>query len=121
VRSVDDEIKIRLSRGQIKHVLREATEEEGIAGVLSRGVKDRAQLMDAYRISSSPQFSQSLLLGLIVLACFPRDGGTLGVNEVAALIELSPSTAHRYLRTLVMAGLLDQEPQSRQYRLTRTR
>jgi hypothetical protein len=112
------EIKIPLTRGQVKHVLREAAQEQGVAGVLG-GLKDRSHLAEAYHgLSESHQLSRSLLLGLIVLVCFPRDGGALGVKEVAQEIGLSPSTAHRYITTLVTAGLLEQEPKTRRYRLT---
>ena len=61
--------------------------------------------------------SRSLLLGLLVFACFPRDGSGLAVSDVAARLEMSPSTTHRYMTTLLAVGLLEQDPRTRRYRV----
>jgi DNA-binding IclR family transcriptional regulator len=36
---------------------------------------------------------------------------------VAMQLGLSPSTTHRYMTTLLAAGLLEQDPRSRRYRV----
>jgi len=36
---------------------------------------------------------------------------------VAAQLELSASTTHRYMSTLLAAGLLEQDPRTRRYRV----
>lgn len=61
--------------------------------------------------------SQSLLCGLRVLSCFPPDSSYLGVGDVARMLGMSPSTTHRYLSTLVVAGLLERDPTTRTYRI----
>ncbi len=63
--------------------------------------------------------SSSLLSGLLVLAAFPADGSSLGNAEVARMMGMNPSTAHRYITTLVVAGLLERDPGTRRYRLSR--
>jgi hypothetical protein len=112
-----NEIKVTLTQQQIRHVLREAEADTGIASVLSRGLKDRSQLMHAYVDLSNRYVSRSLLLGLMLLACFPHDDNSIGLKEIAARSRLPPSTVHRYLRTLVIAGLLEQVPETRKYQL----
>lgn len=113
---VGEKVVIELSRRQVNEVLRAESEAGNLAAFTPRltGMRDvlavnAAQLGD-------PRFSRSLLAGLVVLASFP-DGGYLGNLEVARRLDMSPSTAHRYLSTLVVAGLLERNPDTRRYRL----
>jgi hypothetical protein len=61
--------------------------------------------------------SQSLLIGLQILTCFPLDGTHRGVAEVARQLGMNNSTVHRYLTTLLEVGLLERDPDSRWYRI----
>lgn len=65
------------------------------------------------------RYSSSLALGLRVLALFPDEDALLGVSEVADVLDASRSTMHRYLRTLVRCGQLEQAPAGRKYRRPR--
>jgi hypothetical protein len=112
---VDDSISIHLTRGQVSHVLRQAKQETGVGAALS-GLADRDKLADAYRsLDNHAQLSRSLLIGLIVLRCFPDDGSSVGVNEVADVLGLGASNSFRYITTLVTAGLLERDPKTRRY------
>lgn len=62
------------------------------------------------------RYSQSLERGLAVLSCFTPQTPSLGVAEVAASLEMSRATAHRYLQALAKLGYLEQDA-SRKYRL----
>ncbi len=66
-----------------------------------------------------PSLSRSFLLGLSLLAGFPADGSDLSITDTARMLDMSPSTAHRYVSTLVAAGLLEQDTGTRLYRLAR--
>jgi DNA-binding transcriptional ArsR family regulator len=110
-------ISIGLTRAQVDQVVREASEEVGVSSLL-RGMNDRGALASKYRaLSESPRLSRSLLLGLLVLACFPTDGDSLAVSDIAERLGMSPSTTHRYMTTLLAVGLLEQEPRTRRYRV----
>lgn len=63
-----------------------------------------------------PRLSSSFLIGLLVLLAFPDDGTWAGNSEIARHIEMSPSTTHRYISTLLATGLLERHPQTRKYR-----
>jgi IclR family pca regulon transcriptional regulator len=63
-----------------------------------------------------PRYSQSLERGLAVLACFTPERPVLGISEIADELEMSRSTTHRYVITLVALGYLEQG-KSRKYRL----
>jgi DNA-binding MarR family transcriptional regulator len=65
--------------------------------------------------------SRTLLLGLMVFACFRPNGEYRRVSEIAQALKMTPSTAHRYVSTLVAVGLLEREPELRMYRAMRTR
>ena len=63
------------------------------------------------------RLSRSLLSGLLVLSCFPHDGGYLGIAELARMLDMNTSTTHRYVTTLLAVGLLERDSSTRRYRL----
>jgi len=63
------------------------------------------------------RLSRSLLSGLLVLSCFPSDGGSLGIAELARRLDMNTSTTHRYVTTLLAVGLLERDSSTRRYRL----
>lgn len=67
------------------------------------------------------RLSRTLLLGLMVFACFRPNGEYRRVSEIAQALKMTPSTAHRYVSTLVAVGLLEREPKQRTYRAVRLR
>jgi DNA-binding transcriptional ArsR family regulator len=120
----DGKIVLELSRSQIAMVLRAANAsgapstllsglDAGADAPLSASVDELLKLADA----DERRLSRSLLSGLLVLACFPLDGTQMGVAELARRLDMSPSATHRYISTLVAAGLLERDPQTRRYRL----
>ncbi len=52
-----------------------------------------------------------------ILGCFVARGPVLGIAEIADELEMSRSTTHRYLSTLVALGFMEQT-RGRKYRLT---
>ncbi len=61
--------------------------------------------------------SQSLERGLAILSSFNSDRPLIGVSELSRELELSRSTAHRYIATLAQLGYLQQDANSKRYRL----
>jgi IclR family pca regulon transcriptional regulator len=61
--------------------------------------------------------SQSLERGLAVLCAFGPDRPLLGISELARELDLTRSTAHRYVATLAALGFLEQDEATRKYRL----
>lgn len=110
-------IKIELTRPQVDRIVRESSNGTGVSSLL-RGLAGEGTLASRYEaLAESPRLSRSLLLGLLVLASFPADGGSLAVSDVAGQLGMSPSTTHRYMTTLLAVGLLDQDARTRRYRL----
>ncbi|HYM46811.1 MAG TPA: helix-turn-helix domain-containing protein [Solirubrobacteraceae bacterium] len=111
----ESDISITLSKTQIKQIMREAADEEGLAALLGRlSTLNLASYAD--RVEDD-RFSRSLLRGLMVLAAFPPDGSARQITDVAKQLGLGASTTHRYAVTLVELGLLERDPVSRHYRL----
>ncbi len=78
----------------------------------------RQVLSSRYRtLQENRRLSRSLLAGLLVLSCFPAEGLDMGIKDISEQIELNTSTVHRYVLTLVAAGLLERDPDTRRYRL----
>jgi hypothetical protein len=110
-------ITIELSAAQVDRVVRDAA-DGGNMSVLLSGLKDvRAVLAQEPRQLEDSRLSRSLLAGLLMLASFPTDGGYLGNAEIARMLDMNPSTTHRYVSTLVAVGLLERDPSTRRYRL----
>jgi IclR family transcriptional regulator, pca regulon regulatory protein len=65
----------------------------------------------------STSTSQSLERGLAILSSFDPDRPLIGVSELSRDLELSRSTTHRYIATLAQLGYLQQDPESKRYRL----
>jgi hypothetical protein len=139
-----DQISITLSPAQIDQVVRAAGSGHtpGFAILIANALRASAQrddeepTGDSHHGESSPgehpepildqgyfpalddrRLSRSLLRGLSVLTCFNGHGETRGIIDLAGQLEMSPSTTHRYVTTLVELGLLERCPKTRKYRL----
>ena len=113
----DSGITIELTSTQIDRVLRRASDSDGVCGPAARPRRASSHAPHFRELAESPRLSRSLLLGLLVLASFPADGDALAVTDVAGRLDMSPSTTHRYITTLLAVGLLEQDPRTRRYRV----
>lgn len=112
-----ERVLIELSPAQIDRVIRGAA-DSGSMSVLLSGLRDvREVLSREPRQLEDSRLSRSLLAGLLMLASFPTDGSYLGNAEIARMLDMNPSTTHRYVSTLVAVGLLERDPATRRYRL----
>jgi Fic family protein len=111
-------VMLTLSPAQVEHVLRSATAdtEAGAAGLLSADQLSGARERRYRALLDDRRLSRSLLAGLLVLTCFPPSG-EMGIADLARRLDMRTSTIHRYVSTLLAAGLLERDPVSRQYRL----
>jgi IclR family pca regulon transcriptional regulator len=55
--------------------------------------------------------------GLAILSSFNSQRPLIGISELSRGLDLSRSTAHRYVATLAKLGYLQQDPESKRYRL----
>lgn len=127
-------VEIALTHDQVDQVLRAVTRErKGTSESLLMAALDHAHspsgkdggsaesLRDATKRAlqaalDDPQLSQSLLRGLALLSCYSPQREWRTISELAKELDLPPSTAHRYARTLRAIGLLEQNPNTREYR-----
>lgn len=115
----EEAVMLTLSSVQIEQVLRAATPdtETGVVGMLTSEQLAGARETRYRALLDDRRLSRSLLAGLLVLTCFPTNGGELGIADLARRLNMRTSTIHRYVSTLLAAGLLERDPVSRQYRL----
>jgi len=119
-----ERISITLSRNQVDHVVRAVLGESvapNLAAIVFGGDSQSAQARSApsarYReLQDNRRLSRSLLAGLLVLSCFSVRDADLGIKDISERLELNTSTVHRYVVTLVAAGLLERDPETRRYR-----
>lgn len=118
-------VSLTLSRNQVDHVVRAALGDGAapsvstlVAGTGFHRSHARQVLSSRYRaLQDNRRLSRSLLAGLLVLSCFPPEGVDLGIKDISEQLDLNTSTVHRYVLTLVAAGLLERDPDTRRYRL----
>jgi hypothetical protein len=126
-------ISITLSPGQVEEVVRAASGgptavSRLIAGSLAPPPTAGAAATGSTTGGAAPvggwpqdsgdrRLSRSLLRGLSILTSFGPERPERGIVELAAELEMSPSTAHRYAQTLVELGLLERCARTRKYRL----
>jgi hypothetical protein len=130
----DQDIAIALSPAQIEQVIRSAGyATNGTVSSLLAAALDNAHctsegdaqarnfLREATQLAMNsalgdPQLSQSLLRGLAVLSCYGPERPWRPIVDLAKELGMSPSTTHRYVKTLRAVGLLEQNPTTREYR-----
>ena len=59
----------------------------------------------------------SLARGIHLLWAVARAGRPIGLSELALIAGLDKATTHRLARTLVALGCLEQDPNTREYRV----
>jgi Fic family protein len=118
-----ESVTIELSKAQVDQVVR-AAGQGGTMSVLLSALRDPQWSLSleseewAYPSQMEDRrLSRSLLSGLLVLSCFPPEGGYLGIAELARMLDMNTSTTHRYVTTLLAVGLLERDPATRRYRL----
>jgi Fic family protein len=112
-----DRVYVELSETQVNEVIRRAADGGHAAFLLSSLEDLKVALTAGFGELDDLRLSRSLLQGLLVLACFPLDGSYIGNTDVAKILDLNLSTAHRYISTLTAVGLLERDPDARKYRL----
>jgi DNA-binding transcriptional ArsR family regulator len=112
-----ERVCVELSVAQVDQVVRAAS-DGGNMSMLFSGLADvRAMLAARPDELENARLSRSLLAGLLMLVSFPSDGSFLSIAKLARTLDMSPSTTHRYVTTLLAVGLLERDPRTRQYRL----
>ncbi len=113
-------VSVELTQTQIGQVMRAVRKNAepltALAMLPEGGLEKVAQLVRRSDVQhlDDRRMSQSLLKGLLVLACFPEDG-SLGIKQIADALDMSMSTTHRYVTTLKAIGLLKRDGDSRRY------
>jgi hypothetical protein len=123
--AAEPHVSVTLSPNQVDQVVRAALGEDAapsvstlVAGTGFHRSRARQVLSSRYRaLQDNRRLSRSLLAGLLVLSCFPPEGIDMGIKDISEQLDLNTSTVHRYVLTLVAAGLLERDPDTRRYRL----
>jgi hypothetical protein len=118
VRTGAQATSIELSQAQLEHILRDVSGAGSFSLALERLSDVRAVLARAQPLLEDSRLSRSLMLGVLLLAAFPSDGSYIGNSELADVLDLSASTTHRYVSTLLALGLVERDAVTRKYRIT---
>jgi DNA-binding MarR family transcriptional regulator len=109
-------VAIELTDRQLASVLDQTKADHSVAAMLS-GFDLKLTASEAFaRMGSEKGSSRSLVRGLLVLCAFPATGEPRRLSDVAGELEMSTSTLHRYLNTLLALGLIDRTESNRLYR-----
>jgi hypothetical protein len=109
-------VHLHLTSQQVSKVVREACGGGASLSVLLAGPVSCVEILPfpvwekRYREDTNgSRFSVSLLKGLVVFACLLR-GEPVSVSDLAARLQTGTSTAYRYLNTLLILELIEQDP-----------
>jgi hypothetical protein len=121
-----EDINITLSPIQVEQVMRSAGQQRNgtvsnlLLAALDNAYRPANGRMDAYRSRRQPQGAPGgpqRSPALAVAAAGPGDPGLHGpdrpwraIIDLAQQLDMSPSTTHRYVKTLRAVGLLEQNP-----------
>jgi hypothetical protein len=116
---------IRLTNEQVESIVRAAHEgsAESVVMLMPR-VLPRQRLPpiacweERIREDSDARLSLPLARGLLFLARL-AESSSVRLNDLASDLNLSPSVTSRYAHTLVLAGLVERDPDTSRYRLVR--
>ena len=111
----DGPVLLELSAAQVDQVIDAAGTSNGVRGALA-GVSDLTPSAVQALLREHPGLSSSLLSGLLVLMAFPDDRTYVGNAQIARMLGMSLATSHRYISTLLAAGVLERDPNTRKYR-----
>jgi DNA-binding MarR family transcriptional regulator len=123
--SGSEDISITLTATQVDAVRRAPGGRNAtVADLLLRDQSEAGELARETRKAlnealDDPRLSQSVLRALSILTLYGPDREWQPITGLAATLEMSPSTAHRYVRTLRAVGLMEQDPDTREYRPVR--
>jgi hypothetical protein len=117
VRPGKDGVEIKLMAAQVDKVVRAASGNGTVSSLLTGLGHVRKTLENDPGQLKDKRLSRALLLGLLMLACYPADGSYMRNIDLAAILDLDTATTHRYVSTLVTAGLLVRDHATRQCRL----
>lgn len=120
----------RQLQDHVGHIIEEAQHElvaghyEDATSIMRRAIAETMRATGRLRVAASrtaplrdPSFSSSLATGLNLLAAFNENGRSLlGIKDLAEELGVPRSTTHRYVRSLVELGQLEQDPATRKYR-----
>jgi|SRR5271166_3040055 len=112
-----------VSPAQIQLMVQAAASDQSGGGLLRLllALAGSWEGVTAQDVEADPRFqeknvSQSLIQGMVVLAAF-SGGREHAVTRLAREIGMSTSTAWRYARTWVAFGVLEQDPETRRFRV----
>jgi predicted polyphosphate/ATP-dependent NAD kinase len=110
---------IALTKAQTREILGSAAGVGDFSEVISLIAQDPESVAQSVaREWENERMSRSVLQGFRILSYFVRERRELKVIEVTKALQMSQSTAHRYLITLIAVGVLEQNPRARTYRLS---
>lgn len=95
---------------QVAVAVREASRDRGLAGAVAALGEFRDVQTAMLQLLDDTTYSHSACRAILTFAAFPADGSERNFLDIARDLEWSRSTTHRYLRTLVALGLLQQSP-----------
>jgi uncharacterized membrane protein YccC len=114
--TADRDVLLKLTDEQIDQVIREAANAPRPTALLST-LSELPEVRRALsQLLEKDDYSRATLRSLLVLSAFPPDGSERELTHIARELRMSPSAAHRHIRTWVAVGLLTQDPDSRRYR-----
>jgi IclR helix-turn-helix domain len=114
----DRAVYLRLTPQQVGDVIRKASSDVSAASGLDWEPPSPTVLEERFGQADRTQFSMMFAMGLLILARL-IDGELVRVADMAAELQMDPSPMHRLIYTLQTLGLVEYDPKTDRYRISR--
>lgn len=112
----DRDVSITLTSAQVSQVLMQSAGSTASLAAVLAGVVEAAGSVAELLAATGANYSRSTLRAVLLLGVLPADGSWMGLGDAARRLEANASTTHRYMKTWVALGLVEQDPRTRRYR-----
>jgi hypothetical protein len=109
-------VMLELTSSQVGSVVAQSAGSSTTLAALLTAVAESGAEAAKLLAAVDVDYSRSTLRAVLLLSVLPADGSFMDLAQVASRLDTNKSTTHRYLKTWIALGLVEQDADTRRYR-----